>query len=391
MAEKAHIPLVFSSLIVGDIVITRLKLNNLLADQGLLTEFVSSLGSSDNEKTSGNEQKATTDEDSSFGLHLVEITSLQLRREKGAIIGPYHLLVFPDMETGFSKITLSREDGTANMEASKEGENIHFHMTAENWVNPLGFPVEITSLATSGVLSGSRLTLSNIDTKIFDGRLTGSGDLSWEKDWKSSGKVKSNGINLSKALRSFDDKTISGNLDADCKFSLKAEQAGTLLENPVLSCRYHVADGEFYKADLENAASIGSSKEEGSSTPFDELSGKVVLRNRNIEITDLNLISTTLQVNGAVKVQKYNDLNGRVEVGIKKTASLTSVPLKISGTLDDPKFRPTGDAIAGATLGTVLLGPGIGTAIGVNISKGINKIFGLFKSKDDGEKSDTEP
>ena len=385
--EKVTIPLDLVSLIFGKTEISSLKLERVMADQPLLIEFIGSLGSSDNEQTPGDEQKAA-DKGSSFKLHLVEVTSLKLRLEKGTIIGPYHLHVYPDMETGFSKITLSRNDKAAYMEANKDGEDIRLHIAATNWVNPLGFPVEINSLAASGVISGSKLTLSNIDTKIFDGRLTGRGDLSWNNDWKSSGKIKSKGINLAKALQHLDEKTISGDLDADCKFSLKADQPDTLLDNPVLSCVYQVAEGEFYKADLENAASLGPAKKQKntSTTPFDELRGKVALNNRNIEITDLNLISATLQVNGAIKVQKYNTVNGRIEVGVKKTASLTSVPLKISGTLDDLKFRPTDDAIAGATVGTVLLGPGLGTAIGVNIGKGINKLFHLFKS-DDNEKS----
>ena len=387
--ERVTVPLDLDSLVSGKLTISNLKLEKIIADQDLLIEFIGSLGSSDDEQAPELEQKLSVeDEVSSFELQLVEAISLKLRLESGVIIGPYHLRVYPDMETGFSKITLSREDKTAYMEANKEGGNIRFHIAATNWINPLGFSVEVASLATSGVIFGSKLTLSNIDTKIFDGRLTGRGDLSWNNDWKSSGKIKSKGINLAKALQHLNEKTISGNLDADCKFSLKADQASALLDNPVLSCAYQVAEGEFYKADLENAASFGPAKKQqnAATTPFDELSGKVELNNRNIEITDLNLISTTLQVSGGVKIQQYNTLDGRVEVGVKKTASLTSVPLKISGTLDDPEFRPTNDAIAGATVGTVLLGPGLGTAIGVNIGKGINKLFNLFKSDDD-EKS----
>lgn len=319
--EEVTVPLDLDSLVSGKIIISNLELEKVIADQVLLIEFIGSLGSSGHEQTPELEQKAVIeDEDSSFELQRVEATSLKLRMESGAIIGPYHLRVFPDMETGFSKITLSREDKAAYMEANKDGEDIRFHIAASNWINPLGFPVEVVSLATSGVISGSKLTLSNIDTKIFDGRLTGRGNLSWEKDWKSSGKMKSEGINLAKALQYLDEKAISGNLDADCKFSLEAVQASTLLDNPVLSCQYQVVEGEFYKADLENAASLGPAKEkqEASTTPFDELSGQVVLNNRNIEITDLNLISTTLEVNGGVKIQQYNALDGRVEVGVKK-------------------------------------------------------------------------
>ena len=377
IADKIHIPLVLDSLLEGNVVVTRLKLENVVADQELLREFINSLISSDT-------QQVETSEPSSYELHFIDATALKLRFEDGKVLGPYQLSLDLDMETGLNKVTLSREDGTAHFAAIRAADKFNFTLLAKDWDRPLGFPVQLSSLQTQGIYFGSEVTLTTIDMNIFDGKLTGKGQVSWPNYWISSGEFKTTGINLEKALNNMDEKTLSGSLDADCKFYLTSLKANNILKNPSMDCQYKIANGEFFKADLENAASLGSSKDEQSdSTPFDELSGKMNLNNKNLSIKDLNLISKTLQANGAIQVQQYKTLNGRIEVGVKKTASIASVPLKISGTVSEPEFRPTNDAIAGATIGTVLLGPGVGTAIGVKVSSGISKFIGLFKGKKD--------
>jgi phage tail tape-measure protein len=59
------------------------------------------------------------------------------------------------------------------------------------------------------------------------------------------------------------------------------------------------------------------------------------------------------------------------------------MPMVVSGTLNEPVVRPSGSALAGAAVGTAILGPGLGTAIGVRVGGFLNKLFG----KKDGDKN----
>lgn len=461
IADKVDISFVLDSLLKGNVVITRLKLGNVVADQELLWEFIRSLKSSDDEQTS------TV---SSFELLLVEATELKLRLANRKVLGPYTLSLIPDMEHGFSKLSISRQDGSAHLEVTKDPMYAHFNLSAKNWKNPLGYALELQSIKAKSTQSGAFMVFSSIDAEIFGGKVEGSGQLSWLSNWKTSGAfktsdlkleevmsyldakelsgdldsdckfsfsaisakellnypdikcqyqaavfdgkisggghlysynryskngwqtsgvIKSEQINLKKTLHYFDMESMAGSLNSDCRYAFSAEHVNELLDHPIISCGYKMLNGEIYKTDLEQAASMGSSEDqEPGSTPFDELSGNMTLQDSNISITNLNLVSASLQVNGEINIQKYTDLNGRIDVGVKQTASIASVPLKISGTVSEPQFRPTNDAIAGATIGTILLGPGVGTAIGVKVGSGISKLFALFKENKDPD--DTE-
>jgi hypothetical protein len=57
---------------------------------------------------------------------------------------------------------------------------------------------------------------------------------------------------------------------------------------------------------------------------------------------------------------------------------LVAVPLVVTGTVNQPLVYPSKAAIAGAALGTAVLGPGVGTSLGIKASKGLDKIKGLF-------------
>jgi len=52
---------------------------------------------------------------------------------------------------------------------------------------------------------------------------------------------------------------------------------------------------------------------------------------------------------------------------------LISIPLKVSGTSSEPQLRPTNTALLGGMVGTTILGPGIGTALGIKVGESMGK------------------
>ena len=83
-------------------------------------------------------------------------------------------------------------------------------------------------------------------------------------------------------------------------------------------------------------------------------------------------------------------MSGLLDTELKGTATLISMPLIVSGTLRDPVLHPTGSAMAGAAVGTALLGPGLGTALGIKAGNLFNKLFGKKNEKTE-EKKETIP
>jgi hypothetical protein len=86
--------------------------------------------------------------------------------------------------------------------------------------------------------------------------------------------------------------------------------------------------------------------------------------------------SGSLKAEGRIDMTPALRLNGALDVDMKGTAGLMSMPLVVSGTLEQPQVRVSGAALAGAAVGTAVLGPGLGTALGVRLGGFMNKLFG---------------
>ena len=67
---------------------------------------------------------------------------------------------------------------------------------------------------------------------------------------------------------------------------------------------------------------------------------------------------------------------------VTAAGTTANVPLNVSGTLDAPLLYPTGGTVAGAAVGTAILGPGFGTSVGAKIGSWTE---GLFGSKDENK------
>src|SRR6185312_6403280 len=94
----------------------------------------------------------------------------------------------------------------------------------------------------------------------------------------------------------------------------------------------------------------------GGKTEFDRLEGHLVLDPSEYRFSDLEVASGLFRATGDVTV-------GRIDAEVKGTASLISMPLHVSGTVQDPSLFLTKSAMAAAVAGSFLM-PGIGPAAG---------------------------
>jgi len=80
-----------------------------------------------------------------------------------------------------------------------------------------------------------------------------------------------------------------------------------------------------------------------------------------------------------VNISPKKELAGRINARVNVMGASASVPLNVTGTVDDPTLFPTGAAMTGAAVGTVLLGPGLGTAVGAKVGNWVDNLFGAQK------------
>ncbi|MEO8009439.1 MAG: hypothetical protein ABI728_13105, partial [Betaproteobacteria bacterium] len=77
-----------------------------------------------------------------------------------------------------------------------------------------------------------------------------------------------------------------------------------------------------------------------------------------------------------VSISSKQELSGQIDVALKSTSAFVSIPLVLSGTVQNPSLYPSKVALAGAAAGTALLGPGLGTAVGMKAARMTQKLFG---------------
>jgi len=78
-------------------------------------------------------------------------------------------------------------------------------------------------------------------------------------------------------------------------------------------------------------------------------------------------------------------LSGRIHAQVKALGASTSVPLNVAGTVDAPLLYPTAGTVAGAAVGTVMLGPGFGTSVGAKIGGWAEDLFGSKEEQKPGK------
>jgi hypothetical protein len=86
-----------------------------------------------------------------------------------------------------------------------------------------------------------------------------------------------------------------------------------------------------------------------------------------------------LAATGEVSVSRDQRLDGRIAAQLKGTGPLFAMPMRVSGTLQNPSVLPSRTAVAAAVAGSFLL-PGIGTAVGLKAGQLSDMLFGRRRS-----------
>ena len=172
---------------------------------------------------------------------------------------------------------------------------------------------------------------------------------------------------------------LSGKLFAKGTFYSYPNKTGAIVESLRTDFKFNVKNGVLHGLDLIKLATLLTAQDkEGGDTAFEDFSGVLNMVGRRYHLRDLKISSGALEANGQVKVNVNKTLDGLMEVKLKRSASLVAVPLQVSGTTSKPKIYPSKSAMAGAVAGTAILGPGVGTSLGIKAGGAVDKIRGLF-------------
>jgi hypothetical protein len=271
-------------------------------------------------------------------------------------------------------------DQHLHVDVVPQGNAYAMQIKAQQWTLPAGLPLIFNRLDASMVLQGNRLDIQSLNAGMYQGTLSANAMLDWSKGLRANGKFATNDIELSDAAGLFSKgHLISGRIKGEGIFSVNAKVASAAADQWVLDYKFKVTKGVLHGVDLAKAATLLlNSGEKGGETEFDELTGTLHTVGHQMELKSFKVVSGLLMATGNLKISPSKQLGGKVDVALKKGVALVTVPLQISGTLDHPVILPTNAALAGAAIGTGVLGPGVGTSLGIKAASGLDKVKGLF-------------
>ena len=278
---------------------------------------------------------------------------------------------------------LVSSDDKLHIDAVSGTAGIEIVLDAKQWVAPVGPPVNFDSLLAKMVLQGSQLKVSSLEAGLYHGTLSARAFADWSKIMSLEGQFETKNIEVAEASQLFSKKPLlSGRLSGHGTFKTDRRAKAALVDQLSTSCTFNIEQGVLHGVDLAKAATLLlRDSEQSGETQFDELKGVLYTSGKQLELKALSIISGLLSANGGVKVSPAKQLSGVIEVELKKGIAMVSVPLEVSGTVEDPSIQPTKATLAGAAVGTGMLGPGIGTALGVKAVTGMEKLKNMFGGK----------
>lgn len=367
--DVAMVPAIFS--LFSEVkTISSLKVKRPIIKQSAL-EIVSPLGKDDAPKS----------EPASVTIREISISKAQLIWPDMAL-PEFNVDVVMTADNKPESAQIATTDGKVKIDLVPEDDRQRITMSARSWTLPVGVPLLIDRLDSEMMLVDKRLDIQRLDLELYEGKVSTDAVLTWQKNWSLEGKLNVAGVQLAKPVSMVSQSTqLSGKLSGDGSYKASAKEPAKLMEQLQANFRFKVLDGVLDGVDLAKAATLlGTKGGMDGQTRFDTLTGMLNVAGKQYHLRNLDIASGLLKATGDVKIKPNKELGGEVKVEIKKGTTLVTIPLQVTGTTEKPMVLPTKAALAGAAAGTAILGPGVGTNLGIQAA---DKLKGLFGSDED--------
>ena len=313
-------------------------------------------------------------------LERIRLDNIVLKLEQ-ASFGPFDALIEVGTTQQPGEITMVTRDNAVKARITPEGERYVLDISARAWTPPAGPAIHFDALDIKGVATATNAELKDVSAKLYSGAVTGKMTIAWDKGFTLKGNFEVADVEMKPLAALVSRETrLSGKLHAKPVFSAHAADSAHLLDGLRVETPFSVRNGALHGFDIAQAAtSLLKQSAAGGETRFDTLSGQLVMEHGAYRFTQLDIASGLLAARGNVTVSRTKALSGELNANATGVGRAVTVPLVVAGTLDAPLLYPNTAALAGAAVGTAILGPGLGTAAGAKLGEITGGLFGKKK------------
>ncbi|HMW18545.1 MAG TPA: AsmA-like C-terminal region-containing protein [Accumulibacter sp.] len=238
-------------------------------------------------------------------------------------------------------LSLMSADHNLQFDATPETNGLAVKIQALDWLPSKGSAFRFNALNLQGRLAGKRLTLDNVDFRIFDGLARGTAVLTDQQRTNITGDLSFERINLSKLGEALTiGSQFQGDANGKFRFSAPVQDGTVLIDSLGADGSFVVTRGSLGGIDLGEAVRRNTERPMtlGGATRFERMSGAFQVVPAGYRFSQISLTAGLLQGSGHLNVNRSLQVNGQMAVSIGRTMN-GNMPIGIGGPLASPQLH----------------------------------------------------
>lgn len=247
-----------------------------------------------------------------------------------------------DEQKGLLKFVLRATEGDLRVEVIPGLAGVWLNMSASGWKAPFKPELAFSFIELRGELVPGRLTLNNIDGRLYDGGISGSGTIVWMQEPTLALKLDFQRLAVEQLLPALGvEAVVDGSASGKLQVASKAMALHRLDDEVKLDGTFALERGSLKRVDLTAALRANQRATlRGGTTSFQEFSGTFAVDGRTCRFGNLRLASGLMRASGQVSVVRGDKvLSGNTSLEMRGSVNAARASATVSGTVQEPELR----------------------------------------------------
>src|SRR6266850_389871 len=231
-------------------------------------------------------------------------------------------------------VVISNAERRLLVKLQPQGDRAAIEISADTFPLPIGTDPDLSEFLAKGTVTRSELALSEVEARVFGGRLLGTVRLRWSGGWSMEGEVTARQMEAGKIAAPL---IAGGTLQGKGTYSMKGLLPERLLLNAHLEGNFTIQKGAITNVDMTRM--LQGSGSGGGTTLFSEMSGDVSADANRILVRQIRMAAGLLNGTGQGEMDPQKNLSGRFQIELRAQSVQARATLAIAGTLQNPQFR----------------------------------------------------